>query len=114
MKIGYFKDELNGQPCLEFIGLRSKMYSIFSERGEKQTAKDIYKRVRQQQLKHINYRQSLFSRKPSTVSQNRISSEKHHIFSMQQSKRALSAFDDKRFLIEDGVTSLSYGHYKIG
>ncbi|GBO33352.1 hypothetical protein AVEN_62208-1 [Araneus ventricosus] len=21
-KIGYFKDELNGQPCLEFIGLR--------------------------------------------------------------------------------------------
>ncbi|GBO14457.1 hypothetical protein AVEN_255570-1 [Araneus ventricosus] len=34
-KIGYFKDELNGQPCLEFIGLRSKMYSILSERGEK-------------------------------------------------------------------------------
>ncbi|GBM87305.1 hypothetical protein AVEN_107421-1 [Araneus ventricosus] len=37
--IGFFKDELNGQPCLEFVGLRSKMYSILSERGEKQTAK---------------------------------------------------------------------------
>ncbi|GBN08935.1 hypothetical protein AVEN_174617-1 [Araneus ventricosus] len=113
-KIGYFKDELNGQPCLEFIDLRSKMYSILSERDEKQTAKCIYKSVRQQQLKHVNYRQCLLSRKPSTISQNRIGSEKHHIFSMQQSKRALSAFDDKRFLLEDGVTSLSYGHYKIG
>ncbi|GBO30801.1 hypothetical protein AVEN_273657-1, partial [Araneus ventricosus] len=99
-KIGYFKDEINGQPCLEFIGLRSKMYSILSERGEKQTAKGICKSVRQQQLKHANYRQCLLSRKPSTVSQNRIGSEKHHIFS---SKRALSAFDDKRFLLEDGL-----------
>ncbi|GBL85266.1 hypothetical protein AVEN_145574-1, partial [Araneus ventricosus] len=68
-KIGYFKDELNGQPCLEFIGLRSKMYSILSERGEKQTAKGICKIVRQQQLKHANYRECLLSRKPSTISQ---------------------------------------------
>ncbi|CAL1296423.1 unnamed protein product [Larinioides sclopetarius] len=39
-KIGFFKDELNGQPCFEFVGLRSKMYSILSGKGEKQTAKD--------------------------------------------------------------------------
>ncbi|GBM50964.1 hypothetical protein AVEN_114615-1 [Araneus ventricosus] len=112
-KIGYFKDELNGQAYFEFVGLRSKMYSILSDRGQKQRAKGISKSVRQQKLKHANFRQCLLSRKPSSALQSRIGSERHHIFSMQQLKRAFSAFDDKRFLLEDGVTSLSYGHYKI-
>ncbi|GBN36896.1 hypothetical protein AVEN_176889-1 [Araneus ventricosus] len=82
-KIGYLKDELNGQPCFEFVGLRSKMYSILSGKGEKQTAKGISKSVRQQKLKHANYRQCLFSCKPSSVLQSRIGSEKHCIFSMR-------------------------------
>ncbi|GBM22575.1 hypothetical protein AVEN_183999-1 [Araneus ventricosus] len=55
-RIGYFKDELNGQPCFEFVGLRSNMYSILSGKGEKQTVKGISKSVRQQKLKHVNYR----------------------------------------------------------
>ena len=29
-------------------------------------------------------------------------------------KVAVSAFDDKRFLLDNGVSSLAYGHYKIG
>ncbi|CAL1300060.1 unnamed protein product [Larinioides sclopetarius] len=43
-KIGFFKDELNGQHCFEFVGLRSKMNSILSGKGEKQTAKGIVKK----------------------------------------------------------------------
>ena len=28
-------------------------------------------------------------------------------------KRALSAFDDKKYILGNGVETLSYGHYKI-
>ncbi|GBM76234.1 hypothetical protein AVEN_105416-1 [Araneus ventricosus] len=112
-RIGYFKGELNGQPRFEVVGQRSKMYSILSNTVEKQTAKGIGRNVRQQQLKHKNYLNCLLSRKPSTVSEIRIGSEKHRIFLMQQINRALSVYDDKRYLFEDGVTSFSYGHHKI-
>ncbi|GBM39813.1 hypothetical protein AVEN_45777-1 [Araneus ventricosus] len=89
------------------------MYSILSNKGQKPKARGISRSVRQQQLKHVNYRNCQLSRKPSSVSQFRIDSEKHRIFSMQQRKRALFAVDDKRYLLEDGVTSLSYGHHRI-
>ncbi|GBL91025.1 hypothetical protein AVEN_184415-1 [Araneus ventricosus] len=112
-RIGFFKDELNGQPCFEFVGLRSKMYSILSESCEKRTAKGISRSGRKRKLNHANYRNCLLSREPTSVSQFRIGSEKHRIFSMQQNKKALSAFEDKRYLLEDGVTSLSYGQFKI-
>lgn len=32
---------------------------------------------------------------------------------MQMDKRALCAFDDKRFILEDGVHTLAYGHEQI-
>merc|ERR1712224_1153092 len=42
LKPGVFKDEMAGVPIKEFIGLRSKMYSILvSNGGGKQTAKGI-------------------------------------------------------------------------
>ena len=34
-------------------------------------------------------------------------------FSMQVSKRGLCAFDNKRFLLADGIHSLAYGHKSI-
>lgn len=32
---------------------------------------------------------------------------------MQMNKRALCAFDDKRYLLEDGIHTLAFGHYNI-
>ena len=32
---------------------------------------------------------------------------------MQMEKRALCAFDDKRFILEDGISTLAYGHHAI-
>ena len=40
--IGKFKDETDGVPIVEFVGLRSKMYSILLDTGkEKKTGKGI-------------------------------------------------------------------------
>ena len=61
MFTGKFKDEGAGTPFLEGIFLRSKMYSILSEREEmsKHTAKGIKKNVSDKVLTHEKYRQCL-------------------------------------------------------
>jgi hypothetical protein len=44
---------------------------------------------------------------------NTIRSKKHNIGTYEMKKITLSCFDDKRYLLEDGVTSYAYGHHKI-
>ena len=43
-----------------------------------------------------------------------ITSDKHTLNITESNKIALSAFDDKRYYLSDGVRSYAYGHYKIG
>ena len=43
----------------------------------------------------------------------RILSEKHDISSYLLNKISLSCYDDKRFILNDGVNSLGYGHKNI-
>ena len=60
--VGKFKDETQGLPICEFIGLRSKMYSIeLDDQSEKKTAKGIVRNVIKNHLKHGNYKQILDS-----------------------------------------------------
>ena len=40
-------------------------------------------------------------------------SENHKIVVSRVHKVALSSYDDKRYLLNDGIHSLAYGHYKI-
>ena len=42
-----------------------------------------------------------------------IRSEKHQIYTMNLNKVSLSAYDDKRFITNNGIESFAYGHYKI-
>ena len=39
-----------------------------------------------------------------------IRSEYHQISSYQISKISLSCYDDKRYILDDGITSLAYGN----
>jgi len=41
-------------------------------------------------------------------------SKKHKLHTVELTKIALSAFDNKRFILQVGITSVQYGHYKIG
>ena len=36
----------------------------------------------------------------------------HRVYTTRTTKTSLSAFDSKRYLLEDGIQSLAYGHYK--
>ena len=62
--IGKFKDEAAGVPICEFVGLRSKMYSYMKDNktGGK-TAKGIKKNIIKNNIKHENYKQTLFENK---------------------------------------------------
>ena len=54
---GKFKDKCPNNPILEFVGLRSKMYSILPKEGEKKaTAKGVNQRITRREIKHMDYR----------------------------------------------------------
>ncbi|KAL4085217.1 hypothetical protein QTP88_027076 [Uroleucon formosanum] len=38
--------------------------------------------------------------------------KKHDIFTVEQNKKALSVYDDKRFILNNGIDTLAWGHYK--
>ena len=43
---------------------------------------------------------------------NFIKSKLHKVHTEKVNKIVLSAFDNKRFLFDDGITSYAFGHYK--
>ena len=112
--IGKFKDEASGIPIVEFVGLRSKMYSYMKDNKQgSRTAKGIKKNVIKQQLQHDNYKDVLFNKKKMRHEMRVIKSEKHQIGSYVVDKISLSCFDDKRYIHENGVGSYAYDHGKI-
>ena len=112
--IGKFKDETAGIPIIEFVGLRSKMYSYVKNNEQTaRTAKGIKKQVIRKDIKHEDYKNVLFNNEQIHHTMKTIRSSKHQLGSYELNKISLSCFDDKRFLHENGITSFAYGHYKI-
>ena len=113
--IGKMKDECGGIPIIEFCGLRSKMYSYIKENSLKKCckAKGIKKNVVQKEIKHNNYIETLFNKSRNLYKMNIIRSEKHILNTYEVNKIGLSCYDDKRYILEDGITTLAYGNYNI-
>ena len=61
------KDETQGIPVEEFVGLRPKMYSLLYHQDgrevEKKTAKGVAKIVTKRDIRHSHYKECLFNRK---------------------------------------------------
>lgn len=111
--LGKFKDEMNGNIILEYVGLRSKMYSILWDHGAVRTCKGISRSVNKLVLKHEMYRDCLFNADQRVDQVTRIGSKGHKLFTFSHSKVSLSPYDDKRYINDDKVTTLAYGHYKL-
>ena len=109
--LGKMKDELAGTPIAEFVGLRSKMYSVKTRDGERKTAKGISKATIRKRLRHDMYRNCLFTGKTTSEIVRSIRSKNHKIFSIAQNKLALSSFDDKRFVLNDKCNTRAHGHF---
>lgn len=112
--IGLMKDECNGHIMSEFIGLRSKMYSILIQ-NEKliKKAKGVKSRVVKNVITFDDYRECLFNEKIINCEQNNIRSRLHIVRTEKQKKVALSPYDDKRYLVPTCTDTLPWGHWSI-
>ena len=116
--IGKFKDEANGTQIFEFVGLRPKMYSFLMINDktrvvqEKHRAKGIQYAVAKK-LRHRDFLEQLNNPHENRRTNRTIRSKLHQLYSIQTDKRGLCAFDDQRVLLEDGITTLAYGHYQL-
>ena len=140
MKIaGKFKDECLGQLMLKFIGLRPKLYCFEYNRlalfdidddgievevykptdtstqrivlSSKNVGKSIKNCVRKL-LTIDEYERCMMELKTVPREMKTIRSDAHKLFTYKTNKIALSAFDNKRWIEDDGISTLAYGHYK--
>ena len=59
------------------------------------------------------YLDVLFNKKMTRHEMKRIQSKLHRIETYNVSKISLSYFDDKRYILDDGINSLAYSHQDI-
>ena len=112
--LGMFKDEAAGKNIKEFVGLRAKLYSYKMEEGkENKKCKGIKKAVVEKSITHEDYKTCLETGKEQLRRQNIIRSYEHTLYTEEINKVALSAADDKRYLLKDSYDTLAWGHYKI-
>lgn len=112
-KIGMFKDENGGKKMLEFIGLRAKMYSFIIDDGTSiQKAKGVKKSVTKRfTIEH--YKKCLFDQVSIYRNMLNFKSKLHTIYTQNLNKKALSFEDTKRYICNDKISTLAWGHYKI-
>ena len=103
------KDEYGGAIIDQFIGLKSKMYSIIKVNGSKSsTTKGVNISTEFNEFKDV-----LFNKKVIRQKMKRIQAKKHKIGTYEIDKISLSCFDDKRYVLDDGVNTLAYFHKEL-
>ena len=99
--IGKRKDEYGGVIIDQFIGLKSKLYSIKKINGsESSTTKGVNIATEFNEFKNV-----LFNKKVIRHKMKRIQVKKHKIGTYEINKISLSCFDDKRYVLDDGVNA---------
>ena len=101
------KDEFNGTKISEFIGLKGKIYSLISvDNKEVNKAKGVNKTLRHKECLDV-----LFNKKVNR--HKRIQSKLHEIGTYDIYKIPLSCFDDKRYVLDEGINILAYFYKDI-
>ena len=122
---GKMKDELGGNIMLEFVGLRAKAYAykklvLYPGKDTDEKIGDIVEIKKLKGIKRCVVKTSIHFKQFLECLQQGIKkfatmvslrSFLHTITTLFQTKVALSHFDDKRYLLEDGITSIPYGHF---
>ena len=100
------KNESEGKIIDEFVGLKSKMYSVkYIDGKESNTANGVNIAT-----EFIEFKNTLFNKKIMRHKMKRIQAKKHKIGTYEINKISLLCFDDKRFILDDGIHTLAYFH----
>ena len=107
--IGMYKDEVGGRIIIEFVGLRAKNYSYVCDGEEHKKCKGIKMSVTKKDISFEDYKDCLFSNTQLWRKMNVFRSHLHDVYSEEINKIALSANDDKRIILEDGIHTRPHG-----
>ena len=100
------KDEFGGVIVIEFVGLKSKVHSMKKIDGKEcNTAKGVSIATEFDKFKNV-----LFNKKIIGHKMKRIQSKKYELGIHEIDKIYLSCFDDKRYVLDDGIFTLAYFH----
>ena len=109
MVVGKIKVVNKGISINKFVGLKSAMYSMLSNDGkESNTVKGVNIAI-----EFNGFRDTLFNKNIIRHKMKRIRSKRHKIGTYEINKMSLSVFDDKRFVLNDGINTLAYFHREL-
>ena len=92
---------------------RPKTYSLKYGDQENKKAKGVKKCVIEKPLKHEAFRTCLANRSDMRHQMNMIRSYGHQIYSVTVNKTSLSPYDDKRYVLENGIETMAFGNKRI-
>lgn len=111
---GLMKDENCGKCITEFVGLRAKMYSVrVGGIDAIKKAKGVKSYVVRKSITFDDYLKCMQDSCIMIRNQNSIRSKEHNVFSISCNKIALNPHDDKRYILEDSINTLPWGHHMI-
>ena len=79
---------------------------------EEKRGKGISRNVLRDDLRHASYLNCLREGKEQKHKMTQIRSDHHHLKICDTLKTSLSANDTKRFICDDGITTMAFGHVK--
>ena len=93
-----------------------KTEDVLLKEGKKneKKAKGVKKNVIEKEITHENYKEALFERRQFVHKMKILRSEGHKMYGMCMNKISLSPFDTKRWIADDGIQTLAYGHFRLG
>jgi hypothetical protein len=111
--IGKMKDESDGKILYSFIGVSPKMYSFAGKGIHKLALKGVKTNIRNKFVTHDIFKKVLLEQKKYLCSMNLIRSKQHVLTTSNLTKVAIHSFDSKRFILEDGFSTLAHNHFLI-
>ena len=121
------KDEADGKIITKFVGLRAKNYSFVYDNfiglrsllflfgkddSDQKKCKGIKKNVTKNNISFEDYETCLLTNVKQLRKMNIFRSRLHDVYSEEVNKIALSANDDKRIILKDGIHTLAHGHFR--
>ena len=89
------------------------MYSILeADRHEKKNGKRNSQKT-SVKIRHDRYLNTLYNEVSTSATFNQIKSIIHEVFTVKATKTGLLPYDDKRYILDDGVSTLAFGHHRI-
>ena len=103
------KGEYGEKTIYEITALKSKMYSI---RDANSNVKSVHK-GHNSSVKYEKFKDTHSNKNVIRHKTRGIKSKKHQLVTSESNKTSLSIFDDKRYILFDGINTLPYGQNDI-